>query len=192
MDLSIKGKGLDVGEALRAHVEAELDSAVGKYFARALDANVVVSREAYRFRLDITVHPVRGVVVQSHATADDAYAAFDTALERVAKQLRRYKRRLNDHHRAARPGEDVIVAHEAIIAPESSDEELPEQGQPIIIAEMQTEIQTLSVSEAVMRMDLADQPLLMFRNSGNGVINVVYRRADGNIGWIDPAQTQAA
>ncbi len=192
MDLAIKGKGLDIGEALRAHIEAELSGIVAKYFARALDATVAVSREAHQFRSDITVHPVKSVVIQGRGAAEDAYAAFDTALERIAKQLRRYKRRLNDHHKG-RPGEEATIpALKYVIQPESEEEELPAEGQPAIIAELPTEIETLSVGEAVMRMDLADVPTLMFRNRKHGGLNVVYRRRDGNIGWIDPANTQTA
>lgn len=192
MDLAIKGKGLDIGEALRAHIEAELNGIVAKYFARALDATVAVSREAHQFRSDITVHPVKSVVIQGRGDAEDAYAAFDAALERIAKQLRRYKRRLNDHHKG-RPSEEITIpALKYVIQPESEEEELPAEGQPAIIAELPTEIETLSVGEAVMRMDLADVPALMFRNRKHGVLNVVYRRRDGNIGWIDPANTQTA
>lgn len=167
-------------------------SQVTKYFSKAHDANVMFSREAHLFRADITVHPVRGVVVQSHASGEDAYAAFDSSLERISKQIRRYKRRITNHH-ARRSAEEALPALQYIIAPESEGEdELPEEAQPAIIAEMPTEIATLSVSEAVMRMDLADVPAMMFRNRANGGLNVVYRRTDGNIGWIDPSHTQQA
>lgn len=191
MDIVIKGKGLDVGDAFRGHVEDTLGHAVGKYFSKAHDAMVTISREAHLFRADITVHPIRGLVVKGHATANDAYAAFDGSLERIAKQLRRYKRRLTDHHKG-RTGEESTPAQQYIIAPESEEEELPVDGQPAIIAELPTEIATLSVGEAVMRMDLADLPALMFKNRVNGGLNVVYRRPDGNIGWIDPANTRRA
>lgn len=191
MDLAIKGKGVDIGDALRAHITQELAEAVNKYFAKAHDATVIVSREAHRFRIDIQAHPSRGVAVQGHGAADDAYAAFDAALERIAKQLRRYKRRLSDHHKR-RGGDETEIAHQYIMAPEPAEEELPADGQPAIIAELPTEIATLSVSEAVMRMDLADAPALMFRNRAHGGLNVVYRRPDGNIGWIDPANTLRA
>jgi ribosomal subunit interface protein len=191
MDVTVKGKGLDVGDALRQHVESEIGAQVGKYFSRAHDAVVGIAREAHQFRVDISVHPLRGVSVQGRAAAADAYAAFDSALERIAKQLRRYKRRLNDHSRR-RGGEDAIPAQQYVIAAESQDDELPAEGQPAIIAELTTEIATLSVGEAVMRMDLADAPALMFRNRAHGGLNVVYRRTDGNIGWIDPANTQGA
>lgn len=191
MDISIKGKRLDVGEALRSHVEDNLANAVAKYFAKAHDANVTISREAHFFRADISVHPLRGVLVQGRSDAGDAYSAFDLALEHIAKQLRRYKRRLNDKHKA-RATEESIPAQQYTLAPEAGEGELPEEGQPAIIAEMPTEIATLSVSEAVMRMDLADVPAIMFRNRASGGLNVVYRRPDGNIGWIDPANTAHA
>ena len=193
MELSIKGKGLDVGDTLRGHAEQHLGTAVGKYFAKALDAVVTISREAHLFRVDISVHPMRGVLVQGHGFAEDAYAAFDTALERICKQLRRYKRRLNDHHKR-RGGEEpeTMPAQQYIIAAEPVEEELPADGQPTIVAELATEIATLSLSEAVMRLDLADAPALMFRNRASGALNVVYRRRDGNIGWIDPGETRPA
>jgi ribosomal subunit interface protein len=191
MEISINGKRLDVGDALRGHVEEHLTATVGKYFSRAHDASVTISREAHTFRADISVHPIKGVLAKGHANADDAYSAFDAAAEHIAKQLRRYKRRLNDHHKG-RSGEESTPAQQYIIAAETQEEELPEQGQPAIIAELPTEIATLSVGEAVLRMDLADVPALMFRNRGNGGLNVVYRRPDGNIGWIDPQNTGTA
>lgn len=141
MDISINGKGLDIGDALRGHVGTALTSIVGKYFPRAHDAVVTVSREAHLFRADVTVHPTRGFVVQGRAAADDAYAAVDGAVERIAKQLRRYKRRLNDHH-GRRPAEEGMPAQQYIIAAESDEEELPAEGQPAIIAEIATEIAT--------------------------------------------------
>jgi ribosomal subunit interface protein len=191
MNLTIKGKGVDIGDALRGHIEGELGDVVDKYFARAHDAAITISREAHRFRVDIAVHPMRGINLQGRGAAGDAYAAFDAAVERIAKQLRRYKRRLNDHHKG-RPEDETLPAQQYIIQPESEEEELPAEGQPAIIAELTTEIATLSVSEAVMRMDLADVPVLMFRNRAHGGLNVVYRRLDGNIGWIDPTHTQNA
>lgn len=188
MDVSIKGKGLNVGDALRSHIEEMIGMIVGKYFAHAVDASVTVSREASNFRADISVHPLRGVLVQAHALAGDAYLAFDAALERVGKQLRRYKRRLTNHT-SRRNREEPMAALQYVMAPESG-EEVPEEGQPTIIAELSTVIESLSVGEAVMRMDLADAPVLMFRNRTSGAFNVIYRRSDGNIGWIDPETSQ--
>ncbi len=190
MDISVKGKNLDVGDSLRVHTTDNLTSIVGKYFNHAIDATVIFSREGSDLKADISVHPgPRGLVVQSASTGTDAYGAFDGALERVATQLRRYKRRLSNHHQKARDNEELLSAQYAVIQPETTEDEPAEDQPPMIVAEMETEIATLSVSEAVMRMDLADAPVIMFRNSGSGGFNVVYRRADGNIGWIDPANS---
>ncbi len=185
MEISVKGKNLNVGDSLRHHVESNLTADVKKYFDRALHATVVFSREAHLFRADVSVHAGRGMVMQGKGAADEIHAAFDSALERISKQLRRYKRRLRDHHKG-QGSEETLPAQQYVLAPEADDGEVPEQGQPAIIAEMASEIDTITVSEAVMRMDLADAPVVMFRNRAHGGLNVVYRRTDGNIGWIDP------
>lgn len=185
MDITVKGKNMDVGDALRGHVVEQLEGIVTKYFTQALDANVMFSREGHRIYADIKVHPgPRGMVVQSRCEGGDAYGCFDGSLERIAKQLRRYKRRLNNHHKDYNP--DILPAQQYILQPETQEDEVPENSEPVIIAEMETMISTLTVSEAVMRMDLAHAPIMMFRNDEGGELNVVYRREDGNIGWIDP------
>ena len=188
MEISVIGKNLNVGDALREHVETNLKADVKKYFDRALHSTVTFSREAHRFRSDISVHAGRGLVMQGGGSADDPHTAFDGALERIAKQLRRYKRRLRDHHKS-RETEDLVPVQQYVLAPEA-DEEVAAEAQPIVIAEMTAEIDTLTVSEAVMRMDLADSSVMMFRNRAHGGLNVVYRRQDGNIGWIDPRGTR--
>ena len=184
MEIAINGKHVDVGDALRGHAEDQLKSAVKKYFENALNASVVFSKEGHGFRTDISVHAGRGMVMQGGGTGGDAYVAFDGALGRIAKQLRRYKSRIRDHHKES--DADLVAAQYAILAPEEGEDELSEQGQPAIVAEMPHEIATLTVGQAVMRMDLADSPVMMFRNRAHGGFNVVYRRADGNVGWIDP------
>ena len=189
MKITVKGKHVDVGGSLRGHVEDSLKANVKKYFDRAIDATVMFSREAHMFRSDISVHAGRGMVMQGKSVGGDAYTAFDGALERIVKQLRRYKRRLRDHHKG-RSAEDVMQAQYAIISAENDVEEIPEDHQPAVIAEMTHEIATLTVGEAVMRMDLADSPVIMFRNRAHNGLNVIYRRADGNVGWIDPTNTQ--
>jgi len=187
MDISVTGKNMDVGESLTSHVQDSLAPAVTKYFSQALDASVNFSKSGHSIRTDITVHPgPRGVMIQGSCQLDDAYGAFDSALERISKQLRRYKRRLNDHHKNPSQS-DILLAQQYVMEPESDTEEVSVDGQPAIIAEMPTEIELLTVGQAVMRMDLADQPVIMFRNSASGSLNVVYRRPDGNVGWIDPA-----
>lgn len=189
MNLTVSGKQVDVGDSLRAHVERELVSAVGKYFGDAVDGAVVFSRDGHEFRADVSVHVGRNILVQGHGMAADAYAAYEIAGDHVAKRLRRYKRRLRDHHqRVGRDGRDESARH-IVLAAEGDEMAEPVEPGPAIIAEMRTDIPTLTVGEAVMRLDLAQQPALMFRNSANGLMNMVYRRTDGNVGWVDPANT---
>ncbi len=157
MDILINGKSTDVGESLRAHVSAALEGAVRKYFDRPLRGAVTFLRDAHRFRADLTVHAVRGLVVQGQASADDAYVAFDRALERIKKQLRRYHRRLVNHDRG-HADEPIEAAQQYVLAAEHENE-VPAEAQPVVIAEMPTEIASATVGEAVMRMDLADGAL---------------------------------
>ena len=190
MHINISGQQLDVGDSLRAHISEALDAAVEKYFGQAIDATVVLTRERFTIRADLAIHIGRGIYVRAHESADDAYAAFDVAAAHLGKRLRRHKRRLRDHHEARETAE-TIRAQQYILAPyepiEDDADDLPmEADNPVIVAEDQTVIENLTVSEAVMRMDLADVPAMVFRNAGNGGLNVVYRRADGNVGWIDP------
>ena len=188
MDISVSGKQVDVGDAFRIHAEDELTDAVTKYFDKAINAQVLLSKNGASMHVDISVHPgPRGLIVQGHGNADEAYPAFDMALERIKKQLRRYKRRLVDDHRRRAGADEVVAAQQYVIQSEHHEEEVPEEHQQIIVAEMQTDIMTLSVSEAVMHMDLANVPVLMFRNSKTDTLSVVYHRKDGNIGWIDPS-----
>jgi ribosomal subunit interface protein len=193
MQLTVTGKQVDVGGALRRHVEESLDALLGKYFRTAIEAHAVFAREAHLIRTDLSLHVGRGIMIKSGATASDYYPAFDAAAERLAKQLRRYKRRLRDHHASLRnQTEDLETARAFVLAPVDEEAEtgtMPdgEATAPVVIAEMSTELPRLTVSEAVMRMDLADAPVLLFRNRSHGELNVVYRRGDGNVGWIDPA-----
>jgi ribosomal subunit interface protein len=186
MQLSVKGKQIDVGEALRAHVESQLTDITGKYFSQPLDAHVVFSREAHLFRADIAVHAGRGILLQSNASASEPYPAFDMAANRIATRLRRYKKKIIDHHHHENRREEALMANAFVL---QADEEREEDvgTNPIVVAEMTTPIEALTVGEAVMRMDLGDLPALMFRNRGHGGLNMIYRRSDGNIGWVDPA-----
>jgi ribosomal subunit interface protein len=189
MQLTVTGKQTDTGDALRRHVEASLGSILGKYFKTAIEAHVVFSKEAHMSRAEISLHIGRGIVVNASAAAAETYTAYDAAAERIAKQLRRYKRRLRDHHAKARePAEASERARDYVLAPiaEEPEEEEEAGGGPTVVAEMSTELPNLTVSEAVMRMDLADAQVLLFRSRSHGELNLVYRRADGNIGWIDP------
>src|SRR6516165_4359289 len=185
MQLTVTGKQIDVGDALRRHVEASLSTILGKYFGTAIEAHVVASREAHLSRVEISVHIGRGIVVNAHGAASEPYSAFDAAAERVAKQLRRYKRRLRDHHAKMRESfEAGESARDYVLAPLAEEDD--GDGGPAVVAEMSTDLPSLTVGEAVMRMDLADAAVLLFRNRSHGELNLVYRRPDGNIGWIDP------
>ncbi len=191
MQISVTGKQLDVGDSLRAHINESLGATVQKYFGKAIDAAVVLSRDARMFRADITVHVGKGIQVRAHDVADDAYAAFDVSLANLGKRLRRHKRRLRDHHksRAEDSGESAQTYVLAAPADAAESDHAPTRETPVVIAEATSTIEPLTVSEAVMRLDLADMAAMVFRNAGNGALNVVYRRPDGNIGWIDPGSS---
>jgi ribosomal subunit interface protein len=195
MQLTVKGKQLDVGDALRTHVADSLNAVVGKYFNKPIEANVVLTKDAHLYKADIQVHVGRGIVLQSASDATEPYPAFDTACDKLAKRLRRYKSRLRDHH-TENGAAEVIPARYQILEAEAEDhqDEVPVDAapQPMVVAEMETSIATLSVSEAVMRLELAQAPALMFHNGAHGRLNMVYRRADGNIGWVDPAEKAGA
>lgn len=187
MRYQVTGKQIDVGAALQTHVKTELDGIVRKYAERPTDAAIVFSKSGHEFVCEATVHLSTGLTAQAKAHANEIYAAFDACGEKMEKQLRRYKRRLKDHHRARSEPVELVGASSYILAAEeagSADE--PESLQPIIVAEMETKIPSLSVGEAVMQMELAGAPVLVFRNEGKNGLNVVYRRDDGNVGWIDP------
>ncbi|MFM2045015.1 MAG: putative ribosomal subunit interface protein [Pseudomonadota bacterium] len=200
MQITVKGKQLDVGDALRTHVNETLTVLVGKYFQNPIEATVVLSKDAHDYTADIQVHVGRGILLQSNSKAAEPYPAFDDAAEKVAKRLRRYKRRLRDYNNkagAAAVAADIMPARKYVIESPVEDhrDDAAEgidtgaeaaDGAPIIVAEMEMGIDMLTVSEAVMRMDLADLPALMFRNRAHGGLNMVYRRADGNVGWVDP------
>lgn len=198
MQIKVSGKQVDVGDALHTHVEERLSGSIPKYIDRVTQCDVVVSREAHQFRADIVLNTGThsNFVVKGRADAVDAHAAFDAAAEKIEKQLRRYKRRLTDHHKTDR-NEGVTLseaesrATKYVLADRAEEEESNDDA-PLIIAEKATSVETLTVSEAVMRMDLADLPALMFFNKANGRLNTVYRRADGNISWVDPATEAAA
>lgn len=186
MQLRITGKNIDVGEALRTQVSERLSGALGKYFDGGWSAWVTVAREGAGFRTECRVHLDSGIDLQSRGHAGDAYLSFDQAADRLEKRLRRYKRRLKDHH-AEGAGEPQTVMDYTIAAGDETEEEIePVDDNPVVIAETRTTIRWMTVGMAVMAMDLADSPVTVFRNVANGRLNVVYRRADGNIGWIDP------
>lgn len=187
MRFQISGKQIDVGEALQSHVKSELGVVMEKYSQRPTDAIIVFSRDAHNFVCEATVHLSSGMTAQAKAQANEIYAAFDACSEKMDKQLRRYKRRLKDHHRArVEPVAFAGASSYILAAEEGSNGDEPETLQPIIIAEMEARIPSFSAGEAVMQMELTNANVLVFRNERHGGLNVVYRRDDGNIGWVDP------
>ncbi len=189
MKISLTGRHMNIGDSLRQHAETRLSEAAAKYFQNPLEAHIVFDKQAHGFTADIQVHPKSGLVVQGHAEAGDAYASFDLAMEKLERRLRRYKNKLKDSHHGMTHEEmaDYLEANQYVLAGDDhadTKEEAPDQ--PLVIAEMTTRIETMTVSEAVMRMDLSGYPVVLFRNDAHGGLNVIYRRPDGNIGWIDP------
>jgi ribosomal subunit interface protein len=187
MQLNITGKQIDIGSALRAHVETRMAQSVAKYFDRTVDGLVTFARDGFEYRADCALHLASGLHLHAQGRSSDIYASFDVAAERMEKRLRRYKRRIRDHHNGARAELPVSAAREHIIAREDDDASEPDSLTPVVVSETTLELRTLTVGEAVMQLDLTETPALVFRNSAHGEINVVYRRADGHIGWVDPA-----
>lgn len=191
MRYQISGKQLDVGEALQTHVKSELGETVEKYMQRPTDATVVFSRNAHEFMCETTVHLSTGLTASAAGKATEVYAAFDACREKMDKQLRRHKRRLKDHHKERVQPVEFDDAGMYVLA--ANDDESGADGDslaPVIVAEMETKVATLSVGEAVMQMELSGAPLLVFRNEKHGGVNVVHRRDDGHVGWIDPRNSK--
>jgi ribosomal subunit interface protein len=193
---------MDVGEALRTRIESELASGVGKYFNRATDAVVTVGKNGSAkngdaIEVDCTVHLSSGISLQAEGHGGDAHSAFDDALGKLEKRVRRYKRRLRNHHadnKSPLPAEDASAY---VLAPTEAENEADAgaaadaEPAPLVIAEAKVTVRTMTVSTAVMQLDLSESPVLLFRNAGNGGLNLVYRRKDGNVGWIDPERAGA-
>lgn len=199
MQVLVTGKHVDVGEALRMRVSDELTSSIGKYFEReGGGADVVVTREGFSFKVDCAVTLASGQQLQSQGTGADAHAAFDAALEKIEKRVRRYKRRLKDHSAAAQAKQAETAAYFVIRAPDDEEEEHDDGGavdgalpSAMVIAETERPVRTMTVSMAVMDLDLTESQTIVFRNAAHGGLSVVYRRPDGNIGWIDPERTKS-
>lgn len=191
MEIRVSGHQIDVGEALRAHVQSRLDAMAEKYFARTISAQVTFGNGPYAhsFTCDIVAHVPQGVVLKGSGSAAEAHPAFDQAAERIEKQLRRYKRRLKDRSAAASMAEAAAAAIDAsytVFAPPPEEEEPADN--PPIVAETRVDVPDASVSDAVMILDLRNTNALLFRNSGTAKLNMVYRRGDGTIGWVEPRQ----
>jgi ribosomal subunit interface protein len=204
MNVQVSGKHVDVGEALRRRIAEELSAGVGKYFERGGSAEVVVSRDGHAFCVDVIATLASGQRLVARGMGGDAHAAFDVALAKIETRIRRYKSRLKNHH--AHPGARASeqAAYVVLRSPGDEDESGKEWGEEwaeddragapsaAIIAETEAEVKTLTVSGAVMELDLIEAPLVLFRNAAHGGLSVVYRRGDGNIGWIDPERTRTS
>jgi ribosomal subunit interface protein len=192
MDITVSGKQVELSEALKTRVDQQLATITGKYFDHALEAHVTFSRARCFFTCDINIHAGRGLTLRGEGEAADANSAFDDAAEHIAKRLRRYRRRMNEHSRDQANRERPEAARQYVLRQEEESAEtlngkvVATAAYATVVAEVATDIERLSVSDAVMRMDLADQPVLMFRNTTTAELNVVYRRSDGNVGWISP------
>ena len=191
MRYQISGKQIDIGEALQTHVKSELGEIVEKYAQRPTDAVVVFSKAAHEHVCEAIIHLSTGLNAQAKGHATEIYAAFESCREKMDKQMRRYKRRLRNHHRdRATPVEFEQGASYILAASVEPDEGDADTMQPVVVAEMETKIPSITVGEAVMQLELGGQRFLVFRNEGHGGVNVVYLRDDGNIGWIDPRNSK--
>lgn len=186
MTIRVTGKHFDLGEAMRAHILVKIDAAIGKYFDGQVSGHVVVDHEGSGYRSDCTLHLSSGITLHSEGRAHDPYVSFDQAADRLEKRLRRYKRRLKEHHgshAASRNGD--TMANYVLEAPDQEADESQEFN-AVIVAEQVASLRTLAVSSAVLELDMTGAPVIVFRHAGTKRINVVYRRGDGNVGWVDP------
>lgn len=191
MSLRISGKHMEIGDAFRSKIEGRVGEAVSKYFDGGFAGHVTVEKSGSRFTADCMVHLDTGMALQATGQAQDPQLAFDAAADRIEKRLRRYKRRLKSHAPAV--AADGIDLDYRVMAPVAEDdEEVPEDYAPAIVAESTVALRTMSVASAVIELDTKDSPVFVFRNAGNEHVNVVYRRPDGNIGWIDTSSAVAA
>jgi len=187
MDIRISGHQMDTGAALQQHAAERLGGIVEKYFERALSSHVTFARApAGAFTCDIVTHVMQGLILKAQGQAHDAHVALDDAVAKIDKQLRRYKRRLNARQEAADHARAEEEAAYTIFAIEEDEEEQVIADAPVVIAETRVDIPTATVADAVMLMDLRNTGALFFKNAGTGRHNMVYRRADGSIGWVEP------
>lgn len=190
MDIRVSGHQVETGAALQTHVETRLSAVADKYFSRALSAHATFGRAPHdAFSCDIVAHVMQGLVLKGRADAKDAHVAFDGAADRIEKQLRRYMRRLKDRHAQSAHALKQEEAAYTVFEASDAEEEAETVSAPVIIAEMSADIPESTVSDAVMMMDLRNTPALLFKNTGTGRHNMVYRREDGTIGWVEPKST---
>ncbi len=188
MGLRISGKQMEMGDAFRTRIDQRIEEAISKYFDGGFSGHVTVEKSGARFAADCRIHLDTGMELQAEGRAMDPQLAFDAAAERIEKRLRRYKRRLKSHQSDS-PEQAVWtdIPYRVMAPVADEDDEAPEDYAPAIVAETSMMLKTMSVAAAVIELDTKDSPVQVFRNAGTGAVNVVYRRADGNIGWIDPS-----
>ncbi|MCL6705744.1 ribosome-associated translation inhibitor RaiA [Pseudomonas sp. R2.Fl] len=186
MSVRVSGKHMEIGDAFRQRIEGNVADAIAKYFDGGYSGQVTVTKSSSRFAADCTVHLDTGINLHATGEANDPQLAFDAAAERIEKRLRRYKRKLKDHHPAS-SGNNAEIAYAVMDAVPDDHEEIPEDFAPTIVAESTKQLRTMSVASAVMALDMTDEPVVLFRSPGKEHLNIVYRRNDGNIGWIDAA-----
>jgi ribosomal subunit interface protein len=190
MKVLVTGKNLDVGAALRGHVEARVSEVAERYLDAAVKAHVVVEKLRGRFISDCSLRLSTGLVLQAHGEHTEAMASFEAAASHLERQLRRYKQRLKKHHRARpEPLRSEQAASFVIAAAEDDEDTAAQDLNPAVVAETPHSVPELSVGEAVMKLDISTVPFVLFRNARGGQLNVVYRRPDGHIGWVDPGQS---
>jgi ribosomal subunit interface protein len=187
MNLRISGKHMDIGDAFRSRIEGRIGEAIDKYFDGGFSGNVTVERSGSRFSADCRIHLDSGIELQAAGQGQEPTAAFDAAADRFEKRLRRYKRKLKSHGPGMGNGGSVDVSYRVMSPLAGEDEEVAEDSAPAIVAESVMTLRTMSVAAAVVELDTKDSPVFVFRNVGNGQVNIVYHRPDGNIGWIDAA-----
>jgi ribosomal subunit interface protein len=185
MNIQITGRHMETGDALRSHVEDRCSDAVSKYFERPADVNVTFSKQGHNFEAACSLHLDSGVYLHASGSDGDVYLSFDQSIAKIEKQLRRYKRRLKSHHDSRRTHGEIPGAPEKILAPETDHEELPADYAPVIIAENNKVVHRLSVSEAVMQLEVGEQDFVLFRTVSQDRLNLVYKRSDQNIGWLE-------
>jgi ribosomal subunit interface protein len=188
MDIRVSGHQVETGEALQVHAQDRLAGIVDKYFDQALSSTVTFNRApAGAFRCDIVTHVMQGMLLKGAGNAQDAHAALDLAAGKIEKQLRRYKRRLRDRHAASNHAvRTEEAAYTVFVEPDDEAEEVRADA-PVVIAETRVDVPEATVSDAVMMLDLRNTNALLFKNAGTGTYNMVYRRGDGSIGWVEPS-----
>jgi len=190
MTLRVSGKNVDIGESLRGHAEQRVGEALAKYFAGSFKGHATVEKEGIGFRTECALHLGTGITVQAVGAAQDPYLSVDQAIDRIEKQLRRYKRRLRDHNNAEGRAHSIETAYRVLEAP-AEDEEVPVDFHPAVIAESTRPLKVMTIADAVQELDMTGATFVLFRNAANQGFNVVYRRDDGNIGWVDPSLADA-